>query len=113
MNKFELYCMIFFVLDAAWDENHNPTLGEFLSGANPFLFTDIGSADPRVYNHFCEVIPNEITVENSYGIASKSHCQSFCRFQYTHLDVKNKKYNLLLLELDVVYLWHIIIPLGQ
>ena len=37
MNKFELYCMVFYVLDAEWDENKNPQLGEFLSGANLFL----------------------------------------------------------------------------
>ena len=71
MNKFELYCMIYYVLDAEWDESKNPELGEFLSGANPFLFADIGSADPTVYTHFCDNISGEITVENSYGIASE------------------------------------------
>ena len=49
INKFELYCMVFYVLDTEWDENKNPQLGEFLSGANPFLFDDIGSADPTIY----------------------------------------------------------------
>ena len=41
MNQFELFCMIFYVLDAAWDETKDPELGNFLSGANPFLFSDI------------------------------------------------------------------------
>ncbi len=27
MNKFELFSMIFYVLDAEWDESKNPTLG--------------------------------------------------------------------------------------
>ena len=71
MNKYELYCMVFYVLDAEWDENKNPQLGEFLSGANPFLFDDIGSADPTIYEKFCEIVNGNITVENSYGIASK------------------------------------------
>ena len=71
MNRFELYCMVFYVLDAEWDENKNPQLGEFLSGANPFLFDDIGSADPTIYEKFCEIVDGNITVENSYGIASK------------------------------------------
>jgi len=66
MNKFELYCMIYYVLDAEWDESKNAELGAFLSGANPFLFADIGSADPMVYAHFCENISGEITIENSY-----------------------------------------------
>lgn len=71
MNKFELYCMIFYVLDAEWDENKNPHLGEFLSRANPFLFDDVGSADPSVYEKFCESVTEDITVENSYGVASE------------------------------------------
>ena len=40
VNRFELYCMIFYVLDAEWDENHNETLEVFLSEANPYTFTD-------------------------------------------------------------------------
>ena len=69
MNKFELFCMIFFVLDAEWDETKDQELGSFLSSANPFLFKDIGSAVPWVYSEFCQMIPEKITVENSYGIA--------------------------------------------
>ena len=49
MNKFELYCMIYYVLDAEWDESKNAELGKFLSSANPFQFRDIGSADPVIY----------------------------------------------------------------
>lgn len=63
--------MVFYVLDAEWDENKNTQLGEFLSGANPFLFDDIGSADPAIYEKFCEIVDDSITVENSYNIASK------------------------------------------
>ena len=70
MNKFELYCMIFCVLDAEWDETNDPQLGTFLSGANPFLFADIGSADPAVYTRFCEAITSQITIENNHEIAS-------------------------------------------
>ena len=70
MNQFELYCMIFYVLDAAWDENKDPQLGEFLSDANPFLFDDIGSADPAVYENFCKTVTDTITVENSYRMAA-------------------------------------------
>ncbi len=69
MNQFELYCMIYYVLDAAWEENKEPKLGSFLSGANPFLFTDIGSADPTVYADFCKKVNKPITLENSYEIA--------------------------------------------
>ena len=52
MNKFELFCMVFYVLDADWDETKDIIVGEYLSGANPFLFADIGSADPTIFIHF-------------------------------------------------------------
>lgn len=63
--------MVFYVLDAECNENKNPQLGEFLSGANPFLFDDIGSADPTIYEKIYEIVDDIITVENSYSIASK------------------------------------------
>lgn len=71
MNQFELFCMIFYVLDADWDDTKDAVLGEYLSGANPFLFADIGSADPAIFTEFCEVIKQDITVENSYSLAEK------------------------------------------
>ena len=71
MNKFELFCMVFYVLDADWDETKDIIVGEYLSGANPFLFADIGSADPTIFIHFCELIDEDITIENSYSLAKK------------------------------------------
>lgn len=70
MNQFELFCMIYYVLDAEWDESKDEQLGDFLSRANPFLFADIGSADPSVYAQFCEKAVGSITIENSYHIAA-------------------------------------------
>ena len=70
MNKFELYCMIFYALDAEWDETKDPRHGEFLSGANPFLFADINSADPTIYAKFSENVANSISIEESYKVAS-------------------------------------------
>lgn len=69
MNKFELFCMIFYVLDAEWDESKNHALGEFLSSANPFLFDSLSSAVPEIYNNFVSHISGPITVENSYDKA--------------------------------------------
>lgn len=71
MSRFELFCMIFYVLDANWDETKDKVVGEYLSGANPFLFADIGSADPAVYARFCEIINDDITIENCYSLAEK------------------------------------------
>lgn len=69
MRKVELFCMMFYALDAQWEENGNRELGDFLSRANPFLFADEGSADPAVYADFCRRIPETIPIEKSYEIA--------------------------------------------
>lgn len=70
MNKFELFSLIFFALDAQWDNTPNDALGDYLSDANPFLFTDIGSADSACYDDFCKFVSkNNIELKNSYKIA--------------------------------------------
>ena len=72
MNRFELFTMVFFVLDGYWDEHKNDELGEFLSSMNPFLFEDIGSAVPDIYSDFCKFIGDRnITLENSFDIAKE------------------------------------------
>lgn len=69
MNKFELFCMIFYALDSVWEDNPEEALGEYLSGANPFMFEDLGSAIPEVYDTFCKVIVSEVDVSESYDKA--------------------------------------------
>lgn len=70
MNKFELFCLLFYALDAQWDETKNEDLGNYLSGANPFLFSDMGSAVPDCYENFCRVVGDEnIDLEDSYRTA--------------------------------------------
>lgn len=71
MSKFELFCMIFYVLDADWDETKDEIVGEYLSSANPFLFSDENSADPTIFINFCETINDDITTQNSYSLAQK------------------------------------------
>jgi len=69
MNKFELFSMIFYALDHQWKIYKNDVIGDFLSDANPFLFSDIGSADPCIYIDFCNIVSEDITINNSYDIA--------------------------------------------
>ena len=72
MTKFELYCLIYYALDAEWERNHNRELGSFLSGANPFAFTDCGSSEPSVYADFCKLVKGtEFSVTESFSIAKK------------------------------------------
>lgn len=63
--------MIYYALDAVWEDNKSVELGNYLSGANPFLFDDVGSADPAIYNAYCKMVSGGISVENSYDIAKR------------------------------------------
>ena len=72
MNKFELFTLIYFVLDAYYEDevNNNENLSIVLSDMNPFVWTDCTSADPAVYSSYCEYLgEREITLENSLEIA--------------------------------------------
>ncbi len=71
MNQFELFCLIFYALDSVWDETHDDALGQYLSSANPFLFTDTGSAVPDIFIEFCKETDERITVEDSYAVARR------------------------------------------
>ena len=54
MNIYKSFVYMFYALDAIYDENPNDELGNYLSGLNPFLFDDEGSADPAEYEEFKE-----------------------------------------------------------
>ena len=72
MNPFELYTMIFYVLDADWDESHDENLGQFLSGMSPFTFSGIGSAVRSEYLGYLDWLNNRsITLENSFALAKE------------------------------------------
>jgi len=72
MNDFELYTMIFFVLDSEWDESHDEELGQFLSGMSPFTFSHIGSAVPDVYSDYLKWLDGrKISLDNSLLLAKE------------------------------------------
>ena len=72
MNKFELFTIVFYWLDAYYDDSTDDRLINQLSDMNPFIWKDIGSADPAVYIEFCEFVGDrEITIENSLDIAKE------------------------------------------
>lgn len=58
--------MIFYVLDDVWDDSKDYDLGQFLSSANPFLFSDIGSADPYIYEDFKTKTSSTIKIKDSW-----------------------------------------------
>ena len=72
MNKFELYCLIFYTIDAKWEETKNDGLREWLSDMNPYIWKDCTSADPATYAEYEKWIGKKnITLENSYDIAKE------------------------------------------
>ncbi len=76
MNKFELFCLIFFALDTQWDNNPTDALGNYLSDANPFLFADIDSADSACYDDYCKFVNKSyIKLSDSYKTA-KSYIET-------------------------------------
>ena len=54
MNNFELFSLIFFMLNACWENCKDTELGQFLSGMNPYLWESEMSADPAWYEEFKE-----------------------------------------------------------
>ena len=97
MNRFELFTMIFYVLDYYWDQNQGEELGIFLSGMSPFTFEDIGSADPAVYDEFCDFIKvDRIEIEKSFELACKyiewiNHPYVTTAFEWVTQEEWNKK----------------------
>ena len=91
MNRFELFTMIFYVLDAEWDKAKNEVLGDCLSAANPFLFQDESSADPSIFADFCIQVPENVSIEESYDFAKK-YVKSLGRQEITSaFDTINKR----------------------
>ena len=52
MKCLDVFILLFYGLDNIYDKQPNEVLGDFLSGMNPFLFKDEGSAVPDIYNKF-------------------------------------------------------------
>jgi hypothetical protein len=72
MNRFELFTLIYFWLDSYYEDATDDRLITQISDMNPFIWEDIGSADPVAYIDFCEFIGDkEITVDNSLEIAKE------------------------------------------
>ena len=70
MNKFELFTLIYFWLSRYYKDETDDRIINQLSEMNPFIWADIGSADPAVYIEYCAFLgEKEISLENSLSIA--------------------------------------------
>ena len=75
MNIYKSFVYMFYALDAIYDENPNDELGNYLSGLNPFLFDDEGSADPAEYEEFKEAYAEQFGDKEP----TTSEIYEFCR----------------------------------
>ena len=75
MTAYETFVMLFYSLDAVYDESPNESLGNYLSGLNPFLFEGEGSADPAEYNDF----ETEFSKTFTSGLAEPESAYEFCK----------------------------------
>ncbi len=71
MNEFELFTMIYYALDAYYEDHIDDYyINCILSDMCPFTFKNIGSADPAMYIEYLEFLDKrKITLDNSLDIA--------------------------------------------
>ena len=72
MNRWDIFVITFYCLDDYWDDHQTDELGNICSSMNPFLFEDKGSADPAVWEVFCEYYEEkEYKVEEGFEKTKK------------------------------------------
>ena len=72
MYQRDIFIMMYFCLDAYWEENQTEELGNICSDHNPFLWEGETSGDPACYIEFCEIVKNkDYTIEEGLEIAKK------------------------------------------
>lgn len=67
MSKIELFMLFYYYIEAKNQMNPNQKVTDYLKRADPFRFTDLGSADKRIYVEFDLMIGNSPVIEADYG----------------------------------------------
>ena len=99
MNRYEIFVMMYFCLEAYWDDNKIDSLGDLCSELNPFLFKGIGSADPAYWADFCDEYPDkQFTTSEGYSIAKEyvktlENAEATKAFESYSLDQWEKAYS--------------------
>ncbi len=66
-SKKDLFIMLFYCFDSLSESHNDEELNEFLSDANPFVFTDRCSADPSIYEEFDKAITQLSFIDFGYS----------------------------------------------
>ena len=76
MNNFEFFSLIFFMLNACWEEDKDSELGQFLSGMNPYFWEPEMSADPAWYEEFKDFMKDKTLGEDNGFQLAKEYLKS-------------------------------------
>lgn len=72
MRQRDIFIMMYFCLDAYWEENQTDELGNICSDHNPYIWEGDTSGDPACYDEFCEMCEDkEYSIEEGFEIAKK------------------------------------------
>lgn len=91
MNKKLTFIAMFRALDCLYEESPNETMREYLSDANPYIFTDRNSADPAVGAEFANKwissgLPEDISAIDAYSFV-QDYLQSYTPFSAVFDDI--------------------------
>ena len=67
MSRIELFILFYYYIEAKNQAHPDGAVSEYLKRADPFLFTDLGSADKRIYVEFDLMIGDSPVIEADYG----------------------------------------------
>lgn len=66
MTTHELFTLMYFALDAKYEETKDDALGAYVGSLNPFLWEDGGSADPAYFIEFSQYM-NDKKIGEDYA----------------------------------------------
>ena len=67
MSKIELFMLFYYYLEAKNQASPDDNVTEYLKRADPFRFTDLGSADKRIFVEFDLMTGSSKIIEADYG----------------------------------------------
>ena len=91
MNRKLTFIAMYRALDCLYEESPNEIMREFLSEADPYIFTDRESADPAIGVEFADMwincsLPDDISVSEAYTFV-KNYLHKYTSFATAFDDI--------------------------